>query len=192
MDQSRLDRFYLSGKGHWLHSIIQLEHVQLQTLSDHDPIVLIVQIVKLNQSTQHKMTTYFKASPKTLKLEGTMDRLKEAWNNHSLEVTNPILKFALAWKRLRISYKFILDEARSTAPTLNDLQFWLLQLKMDILDESVQHQHEEFQAVWDQIREVELTEANRLCSLSRVKWLGYNDAPQKKNSLYWKLNNNEN
>lgn len=28
LDQSRLDKFCLSGKGHWIHSIIQLEHVQ--------------------------------------------------------------------------------------------------------------------------------------------------------------------
>lgn len=43
MDQSRLDRFYISGKGYWLHAILQLKHVQTQTLSDHNPIILTVQ-----------------------------------------------------------------------------------------------------------------------------------------------------
>lgn len=44
LDQSRLDRFYISDKSHWIHAILSLEHVQKQTLSDHDPIILTVQL----------------------------------------------------------------------------------------------------------------------------------------------------
>lgn len=50
---------------------------------------------------------------------------------------------------------------------------------MDILDESVQHQNDEFQEVRDQIREAELIEANKIHSLSRIKWLGFSDEPKK-------------
>lgn len=28
MDQSRLDRFYISDKAHWIHAIVQVEHIQ--------------------------------------------------------------------------------------------------------------------------------------------------------------------
>lgn len=31
----------------------------------------------------------------------------------------------------------------------------------------------------DQIREAKLNEANIICSLARIKWLGYNDEPKK-------------
>lgn len=48
---------------------------------------------------------------------------------------------------------------------------------MEILDESEIFQNKEFQAVKDQIRETELTEANKIRSMSRVKWLGTSDEP---------------
>lgn len=51
MDQSRIDRFYISDKGHWLHAILKLEHVQSHALYDHDPILLIVQITPSPPST---------------------------------------------------------------------------------------------------------------------------------------------
>lgn len=44
MDQSQLDRFYLSNKGQWICKILKLKHVQSQILSDHNPIILIVQL----------------------------------------------------------------------------------------------------------------------------------------------------
>lgn len=40
LDQSRLDHFYINDKAKWIHVIIKLEHVQNQTLSDHDLILL--------------------------------------------------------------------------------------------------------------------------------------------------------
>lgn len=184
LDQSRLDRFYLSRKGHWIHSITQLEHIQSQTLSDRDLIVLTFQIVKLTLGLQRKKNTYFKASPETLKINGTLDLLKESWNNHPKDLDNHTLKFSQAWKWLRGTYKNIQLKAKSIEPSLSALQSRLLQLKMDILDKSVQHQNEEFQTVRDQIREAEMMEADKIHNLSRIKWLGSNDEPKNSSSPY--------
>lgn len=78
LDQSRLDRFYLSDQGFWVHAIHHLEHVQNQTLSDHDPIVLTIQLEPLNLFASLKKTSYFKVNPSIIKKEGTLEALKVA------------------------------------------------------------------------------------------------------------------
>lgn len=55
----------------------------------------------------------------------------------------------------------------------------LTQLKLDILEDSSLFQMEEFQDLYTQIWEAELTEANRLRSFSEVKWLGTSNEPKK-------------
>lgn len=59
------------------------------------------------------------------------------------------------------------------------LQSRLVQLKLKILDGSDQILQDEFQIVKVQIREANPTKSNKLCSLSRVKWLGIVDEPRK-------------
>lgn len=44
LDQSILDRL-INNKAQWIHTILQLEHIQDQTLSKHNPITLTVQLV---------------------------------------------------------------------------------------------------------------------------------------------------
>lgn len=90
------NRFCISDKVHWIHEVIQLEHVQNQTLSDHDPIVLTLQITASPSSTSVRKTTYFKANPELLKKEGTIPLLQEAWEDHPNLDNNPTQKFALA------------------------------------------------------------------------------------------------
>lgn len=44
LDQSRIEKFYISDYAIWIHAIHKLEHVHDQTLSDNDPIILTIQI----------------------------------------------------------------------------------------------------------------------------------------------------
>lgn len=79
LDQSQLDSFYLSDQGFWIHVVHRLEHVQNQTLSDHDPITLTIQLEPHNTLGSLKKTSYFKANPSILKCEGTLGALKTTW-----------------------------------------------------------------------------------------------------------------
>lgn len=67
--------------------------------------------------------------------------------------------------------------AKQSKDPLANLYEILSQLKLDILEDLSLFQKEEFQELRNQIREVELAEANRVCSLARVKWLGVGDEP---------------
>lgn len=101
LDQSRLDRFYLSDSRHWVNAIIHLEHGQAQTLSDHDLILLTTRLSPFPlDSLSKKKTTYFKANPSTLKVNGTLQVLQAAWENHPTLDVDPIRKFVASWSRL--------------------------------------------------------------------------------------------
>lgn len=145
LDQSLLDRFCISDKAHRIHEILQLEHVQNQVLSNHDPIILTLQI---GPSPQYhggpKNSTFFKASPETLQIEGIMDLLHFVWEEHPPGQANPTAKFALAWICLRWTLKELQEKAKHEEPSIDLLQSRLVQLKLEILEESDQFLHEEF------------------------------------------------
>lgn len=75
IDQSWLERFNLKDCGFWIHAIHKLEHVQDETLSDHDPIILTIQISPYTTTSTLKKTSYVKANPSILKREGTMEAI---------------------------------------------------------------------------------------------------------------------
>lgn len=67
LDQSQLDHFYINDKAQWIHAIHSLEHVQNQSLLDHDPIILIVQISPLAlQAPRNQPTSKLTRTPSSL------------------------------------------------------------------------------------------------------------------------------
>lgn len=116
MDQSHIDHFYASDKGQWIHAILCLKHVQRQSLSVHDSILLTILLaLPPNTSGIHK-STYFKTNLDILKWEGIMAALQEVWNSHPSTPKNPTRSFALAWKNLRDKYKEIQEQAIEDPP----------------------------------------------------------------------------
>lgn len=47
LDQSHIDRMYISGLGWWPHQFILLKHIQMQGISDHDLVTLPMAILDL-------------------------------------------------------------------------------------------------------------------------------------------------
>lgn len=121
LDQSRIDKFYLSDYGFWIHAIHKLEHVQDQTLLDHDPIILKIQIDTQNSTLDLKKTAYFQSKLSLLKREGTMDALWATWIAHPFKVFDPTWKFTLAWNCLKKMLKTIQEQVIATDHPLNPL-----------------------------------------------------------------------
>lgn len=113
-----------------------------------------------------------------------MDIFHLTWTNHPTSLTDPTRKFVLSWSKLFQAYIDLQALMNQTTNLSSQLQEKLVSIKLYILDESELFQNEEFQAVRTQIREVELIEANKWQSMSRVKWLGIGDKPYK---LFFKL-----
>lgn len=179
MDQSRIDRFYMNDKAHWIFDILKLEHIQNQSLSDHDPILLTQQLAAPPGPSSIGKYTYFKVNLDILQLEGTLSSLQQAWEDHPIQSSNPTRKFALAWPCLWNQYKVTQDNVKESKDPLATLHKRLVQLKLDILEDSTLFWWEEFQTLRTQIWEVELTKANHFCSFSHMKWLGTADKPRK-------------
>lgn len=76
LDQSRINRFYASDHGWWTVRLVELVHDPNQTLSDHDPILLKLQLIVPDPLEAHlKHSTYFKANPYILRKPENLARI---------------------------------------------------------------------------------------------------------------------
>ncbi|KAL3681754.1 hypothetical protein R1sor_024710 [Riccia sorocarpa] len=99
-DQSRLDRFYLSGGGEWLYHLRSVEHQGARTLSDHVPIVLNV-VLKEARAGARPRRSYFKIDCRALQKDGVLERAKECWNDHPRWARDKRKRWAFALGRIR-------------------------------------------------------------------------------------------
>lgn len=109
-----------------------------------------------------KKSSYDKANPSILKREGTMEALRSTWIAHPSGILDPTTKFILAQIHLRRKYKALQKQANSPSQPLDLLLDQLVQLKLDIFDNTNPQLCQEYHQVRNQIREIELNEANRL------------------------------
>ncbi|KAL3677440.1 hypothetical protein R1sor_027388 [Riccia sorocarpa] len=99
-DQSRLDRFYITERGEWIHHIKKVEHQGARTLSDHIPIKLEV-VFRADRSTRRRKRSYFKMDERLLRREGVMEKIKKAWESHPYWARDRRKRWGLALGRLR-------------------------------------------------------------------------------------------
>lgn len=76
-----------------------------------------------------------------------MASLRVAWDTHQIDTNNPSLKFALAWNNLRRTLKDIQAVVKREEPSADSLQERLIQLEIQILNESDQSILDKFQAI---------------------------------------------
>lgn len=96
-----------------------------------------------------------------------MITLREAWEIHYIDISNPTLKFSLALSCLRCSYKALQEEEKKIEPSLITLQ-WFIELKMEMVHEYKLIYNKEFQSMRAHTWEAKLTKTNRLYSLSSI------------------------
>lgn len=89
-----------------------------------------------------------------------MHALQEVWETRPLNLLDPTRKFSLACSRVRNKYQDIQTMAKKKEDPLDTMHTKLVQLKLDILEDSSLFQNEEFQTLRSQIREAKLTKAN--------------------------------
>lgn len=106
-----------------------------------------------------------------------LEALRISWLAHPTGISDPTRKFTLAQNCIRKVLKSIQEQILAIEQPLDFLLSQLVQLKLDILDESNHQQRHNYEQVKKQIQEAELTKANRLHSLTQVKFLGTRDEP---------------
>lgn len=173
VDQSRLDRFYFSDGGWWPHRILDLQHIQDQTLSDHDQVCItfIIENRISLLSFLVKKSSYFKANSYILESEDNIKALKEAWLESGSALTNPQVSFRLACSRLRSKYKLLQAEPRHSNKNKDILKARLWTLKADLEDEESPDIVSDWTETFNSLRDLELKEANRWRVILREKWV---------------------
>lgn len=68
----------------------------------------------------------------------------QAWTDHPPKINDPTCKFSLAWGRLRNTYRSMQEQIKNTVIPLEDQQARLVQLKLEILEDSATFQKDDF------------------------------------------------
>ncbi|KAL3681274.1 hypothetical protein R1sor_024230 [Riccia sorocarpa] len=178
-DQARLDRFYLSNGGEWCESIQAVNHHSEQTLSDHIPVSLQLQLVH-DDSHNWQPKSYFKMSTHLIKRPGVLEKLEEAWGQHSPFCRSTQKPWDLGWGRLRQ----ILREEKAIVEKeehgYQDLRREVEELRIWMEEEGGNSDlHAELQLKEAELREQDLREARAWKYRSKEKWLKEGEAPSR-------------
>jgi endonuclease/exonuclease/phosphatase family metal-dependent hydrolase len=74
LTQSRLDRVYVGSHKTWIFKILELRHATETILSDHDPVILSLQLAPDPSSQyRYKKSSSFKANSIVLKSEQNIE-----------------------------------------------------------------------------------------------------------------------
>ncbi|KAL3698385.1 hypothetical protein R1sor_012461 [Riccia sorocarpa] len=83
LDQSRLDRLYISNRGEWIEVIRTVEHQGASSLSDHVPIGAVLVLEKKNRAEDRRKTvSYFKMRASLFTRPEVMQEAEEEWRKH--------------------------------------------------------------------------------------------------------------
>lgn len=101
------------GLDWWPHQVSRLRHVQMLGILDHDPMVLMVQLIApCGPARDIRQSSYFKANPTLLKNKESVNILEKAWTDHDPIVLDPRRKFSFAYDRQRSRHKEIQGELK--------------------------------------------------------------------------------
>ncbi|KAL3676158.1 hypothetical protein R1sor_026106 [Riccia sorocarpa] len=178
VDQSRLDRIYLSKYGEWVHSVQKVEHIGGKRVSDHIPVVATLQL-KEKSERRLKKTTYLKFDHKILETAEVYDEAKKLWSDHPSGNLDPRVKWILAWRRLKTMFKRIQRERSSKISDLEkkeeELKNIRIRLEYDTSEATVQKARE----LEEEVSRKDNMEATMWRKRSRNRWLKSGEAPSK-------------
>ncbi|KAL3692700.1 hypothetical protein R1sor_006351 [Riccia sorocarpa] len=120
LDQSRIDRCYISERGEWIHTILKEDHDGSCSLSDHIPITIQLKLIDVDTEGV-RPTSYFKMNAKFMKSQDLVQKVKEIWNQHPVWAHDQRKKWLLALGRIRLVFKDHRDELEKEVPELTTL-----------------------------------------------------------------------
>ncbi|KAL3681371.1 hypothetical protein R1sor_024327 [Riccia sorocarpa] len=180
-DQARLDRFYLSNDGEWCECIHAVNHHSEQTLSDHIPVSLQLQLVH-DDNKNWRPKSYFKMSTHLVKRPGIIEKFEEAWGEHPY-CRSTQKQWDLGWGRLRQILKeekaIIEKEDHGFQDLRREVEELRLQMEEEGLEGGNKDLHTDLQRKEAELREQDLREAQAWKCRSKEKWLKEGEAPSR-------------
>ncbi|KAL3682903.1 hypothetical protein R1sor_000925 [Riccia sorocarpa] len=132
LDQSRLDRVYLSNSASWLLAVNSILHDSKEALSDHYPVVVEANLSNRVRKRRQKRDVYIKVDVDSLRNPGRRARVREVWEEGWKMSTDPIIAWELAWGRTREVFKQFRVEDKEKVSSLQEKRSELEQLRSEI------------------------------------------------------------
>ncbi|KAL3698381.1 hypothetical protein R1sor_012457 [Riccia sorocarpa] len=174
LDQSRLDRGYITRGGDWISAVKCAEHDGGEALSDHIPVEINIQLMR--RRLNRRKGTYLKMDVDTLKNECRKNRVKSAWQSGWTLSQAPIIAWELAWGRVREEYKEFRREDKAKLSRLREMQAELGRARENISTTATQEEMLELAKLEREVKERETLEASIVRRRSRVNWIKEGEA----------------
>ncbi|KAL3685957.1 hypothetical protein R1sor_003979 [Riccia sorocarpa] len=176
LDQTRLDRVYMSNGGNWFNHVGKVSHDASQALSDHWPMIIKI-VLREGNSEAIRRSTYFKMDSEALRCKDTFQQVKVAWENNPPKVTDPLAKWTLGWARVKSVLRAKKREEKTRAMALDNSRTELLALRMRVQTDCTPEVRERLIALENQVRKKELADAKCWRLRSRIRWMEAGEAP---------------
>ncbi|KAL3689641.1 hypothetical protein R1sor_015950 [Riccia sorocarpa] len=150
-DQSRLDRFYISGRGEWAYHIRTVDHQGAKTLLDHVPIKLEV-LLEATEAASRPRRSYFKMEFKTLMKTDILARVRATWQEHPTWAKDKRKRWALALCRIRKLLMEVRREEKRMEEEKEKLEDIVERVRLRIQEEGPSKVMEEFEEVVSALR----------------------------------------
>ncbi|KAL3682896.1 hypothetical protein R1sor_000918 [Riccia sorocarpa] len=180
LDQSRLDRIYISNRGEWVDIIPEMVHQGTCSLSDHIPVGATLILEKQNRIRENRReTSYFKMRPGLMMRSGVLQAAEEEWRNHPGRARDERKRWALALGRIRKLLMVERDRQDVETEEVEVLQNMLHKIRTDLQRQDTSRKRVEFEETMKKLRLREKLDAQIARVRCRVKWLQEGDTPSK-------------
>ncbi|KAL3698736.1 hypothetical protein R1sor_012812 [Riccia sorocarpa] len=178
LEQSRIDRVYMSRSGEWLENVKKVDHIGGKTLSDHIPVVVQLQL-RINNEEVQKKTTYFKFDYRILEEAEVFREARKVWLDHPKENLDPRVKWVLGWRRLKSLFRRVQKEKREEARNLEKREEELQSLRIEVEMNPSEYNLTKLVELEREVREQECQKARICREQSRNRWFKDGEAPTK-------------
>ncbi|KAL3701259.1 hypothetical protein R1sor_019281 [Riccia sorocarpa] len=176
LDQSRLDRAYISNNAIWVKEVLKLTHDGKEALFDHNPVILEVSIAGRSAGgRKKKKDLYTKMDVNSMRNPTRRRKIQKAWEAGWHMSPNPVLAWELAWGKAREVFKDFHKEDRELISELRRQQEELGEFRIKVQSGATEEDIEKFRSLESKVRETELLEASILRRRSRVRWVKEED-----------------
>ncbi|KAL3685721.1 hypothetical protein R1sor_003743 [Riccia sorocarpa] len=181
LDQSRLDRVYINKNAAWLKEVTSLNHDGKEALSDHTPVMLVVNLTSSNSSRKgrRKKDTYTKMDVDSMQNPTRRKIIQEAWEEGWGISSDPVLAWEFAWSKAREVFKQFHKEDREKVTKLQALQDNLGDIRERLHVGASEREMEDYRKMEQKVHETELLEASILRRRSRIQWVKEGDVSSR-------------
>ncbi|KAL3697642.1 hypothetical protein R1sor_011718 [Riccia sorocarpa] len=187
VEMSRLDMIYITANGEWVDYISRITHDSRTGISDHSPVIADLKLVETENVPAFRKS-YVKLSVTDLQDEGTQAKAIAAWQNDPPTVTDPRVRWDLAWRRIKSVVKEARREKKQKEVSREDLEKILVDWRNRLELENSMDNREGFRVATEMLREKDEVEAKLWKQRSRAKWMTESDAPTKYFFSLWRAN----